>query len=153
MNKSVLLRLMNFWPPLWGAGIKLDYLGPDFKEAKVSLKLKRFNRNYVGTHYGGSLYSMTDPFYMLMLIQILGSDYLVWDKAASIRFKKPGTGKVVAHFLLTDAIITEIKEDILANGKTEKTFLVQIKNEKGEVVTEVDKLLWIAAKKKKSGQS
>src|SRR4051812_22273637 len=101
MKKSSLLKLMNFWPPFLGAGIHVDFMAPDYHRIDVSMKLRFWNRNYVNTHYGGSLYSMTDPFYMLMLMQILGRDYIIWDKSASIRFKKPGMGKVRAVFELS----------------------------------------------------
>lgn len=144
------IRLMKYWPPFLAAGIRPEFISQDFCHVKVAMKLGFYNRNYVGTHYGGSLYSMTDPFYMLMLIRILGSDYLVWDKAATIRFKKPGKGKVTAEFKLDEIIIDEIKAEVEQNGKTEKNFLVQVKNEQGEVVSEVDKLLWIAKKRAKT---
>jgi Domain of unknown function (DUF4442) len=83
---------------------------PDWKAIEVEMKLRLWNSNYVGTHYGGSLYSMADPFYMLMLIENLGSDYIVWDKSATIRFKKPGKGKVSAAFRLFDEQLEQIRE-------------------------------------------
>jgi hypothetical protein len=86
--------LLNVWPPFLGAGIRVNRFQPDWKGIEVEMKLRRWNSNYVGTHYGGSLYSMADPFYMLMLIENLGSDYIVWDKSATIRFKKPGKGRL-----------------------------------------------------------
>ena len=85
----LMIRAINLWPPILGAGIRVKW-GPGNKAVDVEMKLRFWNRNYVGTHYGGSLYSMTDPFYMLMLMNNLGRDYIVWDKAASIRFRKPG---------------------------------------------------------------
>ena len=89
--------LMNVWPPFLGAGIRVKRLQPDWKEVDVEMKLRGWNSNYVGTHYGGSLYSMADPFYMLMLIENVGRNYIVWDKSASIRFKKPEKGIVSGH--------------------------------------------------------
>ena len=97
----------------------------------VEMKLRPWNRNYVGTHYGGSLYSMTDPFYMLMLMENLGRDYIVWDKAASIRFRKPGKGKVKAEFRLSDAQLDEIRDKLTTQEKYEPTFLVEVKDEAG----------------------
>src|SRR4051794_22615854 len=82
--------VMNVYPPFLGAGIRVKRLQPDWRAIDVEMKLRRWNANYVGTHYGGSLYSMTDPFLMLMLIENLGPDFTVWDKAASIRFRSPG---------------------------------------------------------------
>lgn len=91
---------MNIWPPFLGAGIRVKEIDEEFKFARVELKSGLLNRNYVGTHYGGSLFSMTDPFYMLMLLHNLGKDYIVWDKAAEINYKKPGKGRLRADFNL-----------------------------------------------------
>ena len=100
--KRHMRQLMNLWPPFLGAGIRVKRLQSDWKEIDVEMNLHFWNANFVGTHYGGSLYSMTDPFYMLMLIENLGRDYIVWDKSANIRFRKPGNGRVVARFRLSD---------------------------------------------------
>src|SRR5271166_6357193 len=105
------------------------------------MKLRRWNRNYVGTHYGGSLYSMADPFYMVMLIENLGSEYIVWDKSASIRFRKPGRGTVRAEFRLSEEQIEEIKEALRKEEKIEREFGVEVKDTDGEVIAEVKKLL------------
>ena len=143
MKKRLLLRMVNVWPPFLGAGIRVKRLGPH--ETDVEMKLRRWNRNYVGTHFGGSLYSMTDPFFMLMLLENLGREYLVWDKAATIRFKKPGRGTVRAEFRLSKEQVDEIRR-AAANGKTEPTFVVQIKDEAGDVVAELEKVLWVRRK-------
>ena len=100
MPLSVLRLLINSWPPLLGAGIKIKSLSRDYRDIVVNLSLRWYNKNYVGTHFGGSIFAMTDPFYMLMLIKNLGDEYIVWDKAAQIDFKKPGTGVLTAHFVL-----------------------------------------------------
>jgi hypothetical protein len=110
------------------------------------MPLRFYNRNYVGTHFGGSLYSMVDPFYMLMLINILGPDYIVWDKAANIRFKKPGKGVMKATFELTEEKIAEIRAAAETQPKVEPQFQVIIKDEEGNVVAEVDKLLYVRKK-------
>ncbi len=144
MKKRLLLRSINAWPPFLGAGIRVTRMGS--KAIDVEMKLRFWNRNYVGTHFGGSLYAMTDPFFMLMLLDNLGPGYIVWDKAATIRFKKPGRGKVRAEFRLSDEQIDEIKRAAAANGKTEPTFVVQVKDEAGEVVAEVEKVLWVKRK-------
>ena len=83
---------LNFYPPYLGAGVKVRHISSDFREVRVSMGLTWYNRNYVRTQFGGSLYSMTDPFYMLMLMENLGRDYVVWDKAAHIEFVSPGKG-------------------------------------------------------------
>lgn len=138
--------MMNFWPPFWGAGIHIDHVSKDFMEVDVSLKLRFWNRNYVGTAYGGSLYSMSDPFYMLMLINLLGKGYIVWDKGATIRFKKPGTTKVYAQFRLTSEQLSEFREELKGKNKIEPVLTVYIKDEEGNVIAEVDKTLYIKKK-------
>jgi uncharacterized protein DUF4442 len=138
--------LLNLWPPFVGAGIRIRHLAPDWKEIELEMKLRWWNRNYVGTHYGGSLYSMTDPFFMVMLIENLGRDYIVWDKSASIRFKKPGRGTVSANFRLSEEQILEIKQALNSQEKIERTFTVEVKDESGNVIAEVEKLLHVRKK-------
>jgi len=96
MKRVFLLRLMNLWPPFLGAGVRVS---PDLTSIKVEMRLRFWNQNYVGTHFGGSLFSMTDPFLGLMLFENLGANYVVLDKAASIRFTKPGKGRVRSRAL------------------------------------------------------
>jgi hypothetical protein len=139
------LRL-NLYPPFLGAGIRVKRLAPGWKEVDVEMKLRWWNANYVGTHYGGSLYSMTDPFFMVMLIENLGKDYIVWDKSATIRFKKPGRGTVFAYFRLTDQQIQEIKQALTTEKKIERVFTVEVKDKSGTVIAEVEKLLHIRRK-------
>jgi hypothetical protein len=138
---------MNYWPPFWGAGIHIDRISSDHLEIDVSLKLCFWNRNYVGTQYGGSLYSMTDPFYMLMLIQLLGRDYIVWDKGATINFRKPGKEKVYAEFRLTKEQVAGFKAELKEKNKIEPVLKVLVKNTAGEVIAEVDKVLYIKKRK------
>jgi hypothetical protein len=144
--KGNMRRVLNLWPPLLGAGIRVKHLAPDWRQIDVQMKLHAWNRNYVGTHYGGSLYSMVDPFYMLMLIENLGPDYIVWDKAATIRFRKPGRGTVHAQFRLVQEQVNEIKQALAAVEKIERTFGVEVKDESGTVIAEVEKLLHIRRK-------
>ena len=144
--KRNMRRLLNLWPPLLGAGIRVKRLQSDWKEIDVEMKLHFWNANFVGTHYGGSLYSMADPFYMLMLIQNLGRDYIVWDKSANIRFRKPGKGRVVARFRLSDEQIEGIRRDLQTQPKVEPTFLVEVTDESGEVIAEVQKVLQVRKK-------
>jgi Domain of unknown function (DUF4442) len=146
MKKSTLLRAINFWPPFLGAGIRVKQIRPDWKAIEVEMKLRFWNRNYVGTQFGGSLYAMTDPFYMLMLMHHLGPDYVVWDKAATIRFRNPGRGRVSAEFRLSDAQIHEIREKLEAEDRFEPTFTVQVKDETGTLIAEVEKVLHVKKK-------
>src|ERR1035438_10526109 len=119
------------WPLFLGARIRVGRLQSDWKEIDGEMKLRRWNSNYVGTHYGGSLYSMADPFYMLMLIENLGRDYIVWDKSATIRFKKPGRGMVFANFRVSEEEIREIKQALNSQDKIERSFRVEVKDEIG----------------------
>lgn len=107
------------------------------------MKLHFWNKNYVGTHFGGSLYSMTDPFYMIMLIERLGPEYIVWDKSASIYFKTPGRGRVTARFEISEADVSQIKSDVDALGKIDRLFAVQVLDDTGTLVAKVDKTLYI----------
>jgi len=148
--KRHMKTVMNLWPPFLGAGIRVKRLTRDWKEIDVEMKLRRWNANYVGTHYGGSLYSMTDPFFMLMLIENLGEEYVVWDKSASIRFRRPGKGTVSAKFRLTEEQIEEIKAALETQERIERTFAVEVKDETGVTVAEVEKLLHMRKKKESS---
>lgn len=142
------LKLMWIWPPYLGAGISVKEMNDDLTRVVVQLKLKFWNQNYVGTQFGGSLYAMTDPFYMLMLLHNLGSKYIVWDKSSAIYFKKPGKGKVFATFLLAPERIAEIKKQADDNPKVEPVFKVEIKDESGEIIAEVDKVVYVKRKDK-----
>src|SRR5215472_9708991 len=144
-----LRRFIRLYPPYLGAGVRVTHLAADFRRIEVEMPLRFYNRNYVGTHFGGSLYSMVDPFYMLMLINILGPDYIVWDKAASIRFKKPGKGVMKAAFHLSEEQIAEIRAAADTLPKVEPQFLVVIKDAEDNVVAEIDKLLYVRRKDKR----
>jgi hypothetical protein len=145
-NTSQLRRWINFWPPFLGAGIRVKYVAPDMKSVDVEMKLRWWNANYVGTQFGGSLFAMTDAFYMLMLIANLGPNYIVWDKAASIRYRKPGRSTVRAEFRLTDAQLDDIRDKLKTLPKYEPTFTVEVKDEQGTVIAEVEKLLHVRRK-------
>ena len=144
--------LINLWPPFLGAGIRVRRISSDWTEIDVEMNLRWWNRNYVGTHYGGSLYSMADPFFMVMLIENLGKDYIVWDKSASIRFKKPGRGTVSASFRLSEPQIREIKQALNShdNEKIERVFTVEVKDESGSVIAQIEKLLHLRKKDQSS---
>ena len=94
--------MMNLWPPLWGQGIRIQYISPDFREVRTRLAFRWYNRNIVGTQFGGALFAMTDPFYAMMLMRNLGNDFTVWDQAATIAFLRPAREPVEATFVLSD---------------------------------------------------
>ena len=148
MNTKMLRLGMNLWPPFLGAGIKVNHIGADFREVVVSMKLRWYNRNYVGTHFGGSLAAMTDPFYMLMLIHILGSDYTVWDKSSTIDFIAPGRGTVTARFRLNDDQIAEIKNETASGNAYFPELSVDIVNGSDEVIARVRKKLYVRKKQR-----
>lgn len=145
-NPSRLRRWVNLWPPFLGAGIRVVRIAPDMKAVDIEMKLRWWNANYVGTQFGGSLFAMTDPFYMLMLMANLGGDYIVWDKAASIRYRKPGQGTVRAEFRLSDAALDDIREKLTTLPKYEPVFRVEVKDEQGTVIAEVEKMLHVRRK-------
>lgn len=146
LRQKFLEKAISFYGPYLGAGVKLDDMSKDYRHAKVSMPLTFYNKNYMGTQFGGSLYSMVDPWYMLMLIKNLGKNYIVWDKGANIQFKKPGKGKVYAEFTLKQEIIDEIKTYVEANTKMDYTFKVEVKDEKGTLICQVDKVVYIRKK-------
>ncbi len=139
--------LFNLWPPFRGMGVKVREIAPDFRRVRVELRMRLLNRNYVGTHFGGSMFAMADPFYMVMMMRILGSDYVVWDKAGAVRFLKPGRGTLVAEFEVTQAMVDEAIERTAQGGKFEPTYAVDLKDGEGAVVATVEKTLYIRKKK------
>lgn len=146
MKKSSLLKLINFWPPYLGSGVKVTKVADDLTSIDVKMKLHFWNQNYVGTHFGGSLYSMTDPFFMFMLIENLGANYIVWDKSASIRFKKPGKGVVRAHFEISIEQINSIRQQAESSPKVEPEFQVLVIDEEDSIVAIVQKQLYVRKK-------
>ena len=150
MNANLLRRGMNLWPPFIGAGITVEYIAKDFRQAKVSLKHGLLNRNIVGVHFGGSLFAMTDPFFMMMVSQNLGKGYVIWDQAAKIEFLKPGKGKVHADFAITQDQLDDIINAAESGDKVLRDFVVDVQDREGDVVARITKTLYIRKKQKKS---
>jgi acyl-coenzyme A thioesterase PaaI-like protein len=146
-SPRLLKTLINLWPPFLGAGIKVRHIAPDWKQIDVRLRLGLTNRNYVGVHFGGSLYSMTDPFFMLMLMQSLGRDYVVWDKAGAIEYHKPGKGVVSACFTLHETQLHDIRQRTASGDKYLPELKVDIRDETGDIVATVNKTLYVRRKK------
>lgn len=144
--KQLLLNLWSIWPPLLGSGIRVKILRPDLRHIQVTLKLHFWNRNFFGTQYGGSLFSMTDPFFSVMLIENLGRDYIVWDKSASIRYLKPGKTDVRAEFILTEEILTEIREELKTKSKMDWVVSIPITDRNEQIIAQVEKVLYIRRK-------
>ncbi|MEJ2858378.1 MULTISPECIES: DUF4442 domain-containing protein [unclassified Saccharothrix] len=146
MKASRLRRGMNLWPPFLFAGIRVVALSDDYRYAKVRMRLRWYNRNYVGTHFGGSLFAMTDPFWMLMVLRHLGRDHMVWDRAAEIDFVRPGRGTVHAEFKLTDEHLDELRARAADGGKALAWFPVDVVAEDGTVVARVRKQVYARRK-------
>ncbi|WP_166268039.1 DUF4442 domain-containing protein [Marinobacter caseinilyticus] len=142
-----LRQAMNLFGPYMGAGVRISDIADDFSSATVAMDLHWYNRNYVGTHFGGSLYSMVDPMYMLLLMRRLGHGYTVWDKSASIDFVSPGRGKVSAHFELTDQRVGEIKAAAAGGDKVLPEWDIDIVDQQGKLVACVHKVLYVREKR------
>lgn len=138
--------LMNWYPMYFGTGGKVLFWSGDSREVHLRLRRNAWTYNYVGTIFGGSMFAASDPFYMLMLLQIFGSAYVVWDKSASIRFRKPGRATLYMRYVLTDECIDEIRRDVTAYGQTERTFTLQWVDKDGTVYAEIERLCYIADK-------
>jgi acyl-coenzyme A thioesterase PaaI-like protein len=149
MKPSWLRRLVNFWPPFLFNSIAATYIANDFREIHVALKLRFYNRNYVGVHFGGNLFAMTDPWYMLMVMQNLGRDYYVWDKKATIEFISPGRGTVTAKFLLTAEKLEEIRVATANGEKYLPEFTVEIYDAQQHLVARVHKTVYVKPKRSK----
>ena len=139
-------RMLNLWPPFLFSGISILEISKDFRHARVRLKKKALTSNYVGTLFGGSLFAMTDPFYMLMIMKNLGNDYIVWDKRSEIEYVSPGKATVFAEFHLWDAELDEIRREVQTNGKFLMWFDVDIKTADGTVVAIVKKQIYVRKK-------
>lgn len=139
--------VMNLWPVYWGTGISVAEVSPDFRRVVVQMKKRFYNSNAFGTHFGGSLYAMCDPFYVLQLVPLLGPDYLIWDKAAGIDFLRPGRGTVTARFEWNEEQLAEIRARTADGSKFEPVRTVEICDARGEVVARVHKTLYVRRKK------
>lgn len=141
------IKWISLYAPYLGAGISVKSANEKFTKIGVEMKMRWYNRNLVGTHFGGSLYSMCDPFYMFILMENLGKDYIVWDKSASIQFKKPGLKNVYATFEILPEKINEIKSYVDLNGKGDFAFKTAVLNETGEIIADVEKVVYVRYKK------
>lgn len=147
-SAGAMRRVLTTFGPYLGAGIRVTHIAEDFSSATVEMRQHWCNTNYVGTHFGGSLYSMVDPMYMLLLMRRLGNDYIVWDKSASIEFIRPGKGRVTARFELTDQRVNEIKTATAGGEKMLPEWDVEIVDEAGEQVARVHKVLYVRRKER-----
>ena len=140
-------RALNWYPPLRFAGVRVLEIADDWRHARVVLRRRWYNRNYVGTHFGGSLFAMTDPFWMIMTLRRLGDDYIVWDKAAEIEFVAPGREDVYAEFHVDDAMLDEIRAATATGEKYLRWCETVVATRTGEVIARVRKQLYVRRKR------
>ena len=147
MKARYLRLLMNIWPPYLAAGIRVREISADFRRARVELRMGLTNRNYVNVHFGGSLFAMTDPFYMLMYLKNLGSEYVVWDKSASIDFVRPGRGTVNAEFRLDAADFDHARAETAHQPSILIRHPVEIRDREETLVARVERTIYIRRKR------
>ena len=138
----------NWFPAYRGTGGRITFIAADWTEMRVRLPLSWRTRNYVGTIFGGSMYGAVDPVYMIMLLHLLGRDYVVWDKAATIRFRKPGRETLTATFRVTEEELSAIRVEVERDGRAERTYTVELANAAGEVHASCEKVLSIRHRSK-----
>lgn len=138
--------LFNLVPAYRGTGGWIKFISADWREVHIRLRLSIVTRNYVGTIFGGSMFSATDPFYMIMLMKNLGKHYVVWDKSSSIRYLRPGKKVLHGRFLVTQEVLDEIKEKVAVEGEYEKDLIIELINTAGKVSSSVVKHIYIADK-------
>lgn len=148
MRAKILRHVINIWPPLFFNAIKVTHISDNFREIDVTLKLRWYNRNNVRVQFGGNLFAMTDPWYMLMLMENLGRDYYVWDKKASIDFVSPGRSHVSARFMLTQEKLDEIRAATAQGEKYLPEFVIDILDKENKLVARVHRTVYVKRKSK-----
>ena len=143
LTPRLLRFVLNLYPPYLGAGIRVAEIAPDFRRAAVEMPLRWYNRNFFGTHFGGSLYAMTDPFFALLVLHNLPPEYRVWDRAASITFVAPGRGRLRAEFVITDQDLETIAKMTAGGDKHLHLFKSDIVDAEGLVVARVEKVVYV----------
>ena len=150
MRESFESRVMrwkfNLFPAYRGTGARVTYISSDFREVRVKLPLSLRSRNAVGTIFGGSMYGAVDPIYMIMLMRNLGRDFVVWDKAATIRFRKPGRTTLFATFRLDDAELDAIRAATASGEPADRTYNVELVDSEGTVHASVEKIIYVRKK-------
>lgn len=148
LNRWLFCVLVSLFPPFLGAGIWVRRVRPDWREIEVRLSLRLFNRNAMGTHFGGSLYAMTDPFLVLMFIANLGPGYEVWDRSAQIQFQRPGRGPVRARFALDDGDLQRARDATAGGLPYTPVFTVYVRDPENRTIATVRKELYIRRRAK-----
>ena len=146
LKKRLAMRLVNLYPPFLGAGIRVTYPKDDPFTIVVTMKLRFYNRNLFGTHFGGSLYAMTDPFFVFIVIKHLGPGYLVWSKKATVEFLKPGRGRVTGRYYVPPEEGARVKALADAGEKVEPVYVAEVRSDDGTLVARVTQTLWVRKK-------
>lgn len=141
-----LINRVNWYPPYLGMGIRVRSVADDFTRFEVQLRQTWYNRNLFGTHFGGCLYAMCDPFYVFILTMNLGRSHIVWDRSAAIRFLKPASGTITGVFEVARERIEEIRREVDAAGRATFHFEADLLNQEGEAVARVSKEVYVRAK-------
>jgi acyl-coenzyme A thioesterase PaaI-like protein len=153
LSPRMMRRMLNLWPCIRGTGVRYTYIADDWTEVSVRLRLSLRTRNYVGTIFGGSLYGAVDPCAMILLMRQLGNDFVVWDKAATIRFRKPAKTTLTATLRIPPSEIAELKREVVAAGSVERTWTVDLVDSAGTVYASVDKLIYVATREAYAARS
>jgi len=141
-----LIRKINWYPPYLGMGIRVRSFRPDFTRFEVELRARWYNKNLFGTHFGGSLYAMCDPFYVFIVTMNLGGGYIVWDKSASIEFLVPAKGTILGIFEISRERLAEIRAEVDELGKNTYHFETGLLDETGQVVARVSKEIYVRSR-------
>ena len=140
-----IFHLLNFYPPYFFTGIKVIAVNEDRTKITVQMRLRCYNKNGYGTHFGGSIYSMVDPFYALLLWYHLGDQYKIWDKSAKIEYLRPSKSSIYAHCALSNEEIKRLKEVLLSETTIEPTYQIVITDQDKKEVAKIEKTLSIRA--------
>lgn len=144
MPKTTILKIISYWPPFLVAGIKVTKYNVEEKKLEVTMGLRFWNWNHERSHFGGSLYAMTDPFYALLIRENLEENVQVWVKSAKIRFRRPGRGKVQAVFELKIEQLEKIKAELGQQSKSEPEFQIEVRDSNGKIVAEVSQIVHVS---------
>jgi len=147
MKAASLRRLMNVWPPFLCSGIRVEAIAQDWRHARIRLKLRWYNRNYVKTQFGGALFAMVDPFWMILTLEALRHEYIVWDQAGEIEFIAPGRSDVIAEIRIEDAMLDEIRAATAHGEKYLRWCETEIKTTDGELIARVRKQIYVRRKR------
>ena len=147
MTPRRLRRVLRWWPPFVFSGIRVLEIADDWSSARIELRRRWYTANYVGTHFGGSLFAMTDPFWMILVKERLGRDYIVWDQRAEIEFVRPGTGEVRTEFVVDPAVVERIRQAAAGGQKVLEWFENDIVDRSGVLVARVRRQLYVRRKR------